>query len=86
MPGFDPGPHTAAEVYQIWTEHMRYQWNHTAMIAGHIRASTGSKKDKIRLEDLNPMEEGGTTKQGIPLNSVEGFQALKSATESWRSR
>ena len=64
---------------------MRLDWQHTSALLSMIHNVNISSKGKSRKpNDLNPMERGSGSSQGIPLNSEDGFQALKSVANQWR--
>lgn len=72
----------------MWSERMRQDWQHTSTIAAYlIEVNRTSKGKKVTPDDLNPMEAGGKKRSaGIPLNSPEGFAALKSVASQWRPK
>lgn len=75
--GMNLDDYTYAEASQMYAEHGREQWQHTAsQIAYIVRANTTSKK-KFKPEDFNPWEQGtGAKTQGIKLTR-ENLHVMK---------
>ena len=70
----------------MWAERMRREWQHTSLMTSYLHnANVGKKSQTVKPDAFNPMELG-TKKQGIPLNSPEGFTALSKVAGQWRGR
>jgi hypothetical protein len=78
--GFPLDDYTGAEAYQMWAERMRQDWQHTSTVAAYLIAVNRTEKRgrQTTPDEINPMETGSKTSQGIPLNSADGFRALQS--------
>ncbi len=85
--GFPLWEYTAAEIYQMWSERMRQDWQHTSCLAAYlIEVNRGKKGKPTDPDHLNPMESTSQQTTGIPLNSELGFQTLKAVAEQWQNR
>lgn len=75
---------TAAEIYQMWAERMRMDWQHTSVLATYtIEANRGKKGKPMDPDSINPMESAQHS-TGIPLNSPMAGEAMKAIAGSWR--
>lgn len=77
--GFSLDDYTYAEASQMFCEHGRDKWQHTAAILAQIAAANADPKNpkKIRPEEFNPWENmAGGGQRGIPLTR-ENLHILK---------
>ena len=76
--GFDIGPFTFAEAFQMWTENERSKWDHTTAICQYIVKVNSKKGRAPDAKNINPWLSGGGSSQASfnVTNDREPLKAL----------